>query len=90
MDKNLNDLRKEIDEIDSKIIALLKKRLEIIKIIKDYKEKNNIPILDNNREKEILSNIKKNIEDEKDLVFYSHIYETILKESKDIQKGSIN
>lgn len=49
----LHDLRKNIDQIDSEIIQLLRKRFEISKNIGMFKKENNVQILDSNREEEV-------------------------------------
>ena len=49
----LNDLRKNIDQIDSEIIQLLCKRFEVSKNIGLIKKENNVQILDSNREEEV-------------------------------------
>ncbi len=45
----LDNLRKEIDAVDSEIISLLAKRMEIVEKIGKYKKENNLPPIDNNR-----------------------------------------
>lgn len=45
MEKNLEQMRKEVDNIDTKISELLQERLNIITEVGRYKIINNIPIL---------------------------------------------
>lgn len=55
MNKNqLNDLRKQIDELDKQMIALLAKRMSVVKEVGEYKKQNNIPPLDEKRWQEVL------------------------------------
>lgn len=54
---DINELRKEIDKINSNILDLLLKRQNVSFEIAKYKLKNNLPIIDKNREKIILDNI---------------------------------
>lgn len=54
----IEDYRKKIDDIDKEIIKLYDKRLNISYDIGKYKIENNIPILNKEREEEI---IKKNL-----------------------------
>ncbi|MBR1763545.1 MAG: prephenate dehydratase [Eubacterium sp.] len=56
--KDLSQLRKEIDEVDSKLLPLLVKRMEIACDVADYKVKNNIPVLNSGREQEILDKVE--------------------------------
>ena len=51
--KNIQNLRKKIDEIDKKILYLLKERFSIIRHIGLIKKKNDMPVKDEERIKEI-------------------------------------
>lgn len=53
----LDDLRKDIDNIDNKIAQLFKQRLDCVKKIAEIKKENSINIYDEKRESEILSRI---------------------------------
>lgn len=54
-DEGLDGLRDGIDECDRQIIRLLARRFELAKEIGRYKAIHNLPILDEAREKELLS-----------------------------------
>lgn len=54
MNIKLEKLRKQIDKIDSSIVILLAKRMEIVKKVGKLKKKNKLPPLDNKRWKEII------------------------------------
>lgn len=54
----INNYRKKIDDIDNKIIELLNKRGETVKIIGDIKKKEKIEIHQPDREKEIIERVK--------------------------------
>ncbi len=58
----LENLRKEIDEIDKELLDLFLKRMSCIHKVADYKRANNIPILDKNREQEILDRVTSRVE----------------------------
>ena len=86
MNLDLKDYREQIDEIDREIVALLTKRLGIVKSIADYKKKNNLQVLDKKREKVVLEeklNLaqKNNLDEE----FVVDIFEKIMEQSKKIQ-----
>jgi chorismate mutase len=87
---NNNDLikfREEIDKIDKSIIELLKKRKDTAKKIGEYKKQNNLPIIDEKREKEILEKYKR-IAEENDLdkEDIGIIFQAIIKNSRNVQK----
>ena len=55
MMEDLKAYRDRIDEIDAQLVALFEKRMEIVLEIADYKKSNNIPILNQGREKEVIA-----------------------------------
>ncbi len=75
--KYLEDLRKQIDSLDEQIVALLVKRMEIVKEIGKYKKENNLPPLDDIRWQEIIKSKKG---------FIKKIWEIIHKEALKIEK----
>jgi chorismate mutase len=81
----LEDWRTEIDEIDAEIVSLLIRRARIAKKIGVLKAKAGLPIVDAQREDEILRRILKNngpvLPDEAMI----RIYRKILHESRQIQ-----
>lgn len=82
----LNNLRKKIDKIDRKIAKHLIKRYRIVSEISVYKQKNNIQIHNENREKEHLSDISKiSTNNQKLRKYLTNIFKNIFKESRDIQ-----
>ena len=54
---NLKQLRDEIDNIDDKLLELLKQRMDLSDSVADYKIKNNLPVYNPEREKEILNRL---------------------------------
>lgn len=56
--KDLGEIRIEIDKIDTELIELFKKRMDCAKAVGLYKKENNIPVLNQNRENEILDNVE--------------------------------
>lgn len=57
---DLLDLRKQIDEIDEQLIPLLLQRMDISKKVAEYKVKRGLPVLNEQREREILDDVQKN------------------------------
>ena len=56
--KDLGEIRTEIDKIDTELIELFKKRMDCAKAVGLYKMEKNIPVLNQNRENEILDNVE--------------------------------
>lgn len=81
---NLSSLRNQIDEIDSKILELFLKRINVCREIAEFKKTNNIPIENLSRENEILENIK-GLSGE-DFTYSEELFKKIFSICKDVQK----
>lgn len=55
---NLLDIRKNIDEVDRKIVELYEKRMELCRSVAEYKIENGKPVLDSKREQEKIEKVK--------------------------------
>ena len=62
--KELDLLRQEINIIDDEIMELFKKRMQVVRQVADFKIKNNMEVLDTNREEFIISRYTSNISEE--------------------------
>lgn len=82
---NLDEYRKEIDEIDTKIIALYEARMEVVKKVIAYKLENNIPVLDSSRETKMLDNNLTKLKNEEFKKYYKDVLDGFLKASKTMQ-----
>ena len=58
----MDEWRKEISEIDKKIIQLIRKRLDIVKNIGIYKKENGLPIIQPGQEDAVYKRIEKEAE----------------------------
>lgn len=52
--EDLKAYRDRIDEIDAQLVNLFEERMEIVLKIADHKKANNIPILNEGREREVI------------------------------------
>lgn len=83
---NLNDLRKQVDEIDVRIISLLAERLKISKDIGKEKKENQKPIIDRSRDEQVLKNAKQlAVKEGINSQDTEHIYRMIMRASKSVQ-----
>ena len=78
--------RNEIDEIDSKIIELYEKRMDLVIKVNEYKIKNNIPTLDSSRENIMLEKNLIKIKNGEYKKYYPYVLEGFLKASKSMQE----
>ncbi len=83
---NLNEMRDEVNEIDAALLPLFLKRMELSKEIAEYKEENNLPIINRGRERDILKWVMSQSPDE--LRVYSHrLYTMIMELSRSYQSS---
>ena len=87
---DLKELRQQIDEIDTKIIALSEQRMKIVKQVSIYKIANNIPVLDASREQLMLDKNLNKINIEEFKKYYQAVLEGFLKASKAMQQDFLD
>lgn len=80
---DLLELREQIDEIDNQLIPLLLQRMNISKSVAEYKYKNGIPVLNAQREQEILDNVALRCADQGDAI--KTVFSAIMDTSRAIQ-----
>lgn len=84
----LEKARTEIDDIDAEILKLLTKRLEICKRLGEYKKKNNLPVQNKERERQIIRERAQKLKelgfDDED--FVQELFGLIMKKSREVQK----
>jgi len=86
----LEKLRAEINKTDRDIVLLLARRFKLVRKIAFFKKRNNLPIEDKVREKEIMEKIKQlSIDMEIDSIWLTKIFRLIIKKSQKIQRGKI-
>ncbi len=88
--KNLIELRKEIDEVDNEIINLIEKRFEIIEEVKKLKIKENIPIKHRSREEEIINKNISNLKNKSLSSLIKKIYNEIFSQSINEQMDAVD
>lgn len=85
----LENYRLEINNIDEELINLLKKRMKLSIKIGKYKKENNIPILNKNRENQIIERINSYNKKDNEIIisenFISILWTNIMNYSKDLQ-----
>lgn len=88
MNDTLDTYRKKIDNIDLKLLDLLQKRTTLSKKIGTFKKKNEMPIVDKDREKEKQVMLAKNAKIKGiGSDFVSQLWRIILDQSRRIQEG---
>ena len=85
-ENKLENLRKEIDKIDSEIIQLLAKRFKVVKQIGVFKKENKLDVIDNRGFKKVLEKVA-NIAEKQGISrdFTNDIYNIIHKYSCELE-----
>jgi chorismate mutase len=87
LEKEIGELREEIDDIDREIIRLLHKRFEVVGRIAGAKKALRADIEDVEREKDVLANCRRAAEGALDDDFIEKFTALVLDHSKKIQRG---
>ena len=82
---NIDELRRQINEIDDQIARLFEKRMEIVLKIAEYKRENNLPVVNEKREREVLERVTSNVSGEL-AEFSSKLYSTVFELSRSYQQ----
>jgi chorismate mutase/prephenate dehydratase len=83
----LEDARKSINNIDAEMAALFEKRMEAVKMVAEYKKQNNLPIFDENREKEICKKEIEYIKNDELKPYYLEFIQCLMDISKKFQRN---
>ena len=85
----LEDWRKEIDEIDGQIVGLLNRRAQAAQSIGVLKAKAGLPVVDTEREDEVLRKIKARNAGSFDDELLIKLYRNIIQKSRRVQIQTI-
>jgi monofunctional chorismate mutase len=89
MKTKLDIAREIINEVDTQMIELFKKRMDAAKMVAEYKKENNKPIYDKEREDALINRNLKLLNNEELEQYYKTFLEGVLTASKDYQKDLI-
>ncbi|MFH1127637.1 MAG: chorismate mutase [archaeon] len=86
----LEDLRKQIDELDELLLEVMSKRLSLMPRVAEIKRCRGIDIDQQDRERQLVENIRRKAKQKGlDPDFIERIITEIIKESKSIQKKNM-
>ena len=86
----LENLREKIDTIDKEMIALFEERMDIVADIAAYKIKNNLPVLNQNREDIVVSKVKSTVKNKDYADSAADLIKNIMEISKKFQQKIIS
>lgn len=83
---DLDQIRKDIDQIDQELVALLEKRMVCVGQIIEYKEQQGLPVLDQRREREVLEKVGSLVTDEQYRSTIQAQFRDLMTRSRDYQE----
>ncbi|MCF6514607.1 MFS transporter [Lactobacillus sp. S2-2] len=86
----LIEARQNINQIDQKLAKLINQRFEEVQKVNNYKQENNLPILDETRENDVLKSLHNKFKNSKFNLYSENIFKNIMSESKKFQKNNQN
>lgn len=86
----LENLRERIDTIDKELIALFEERMNVVNDIAAYKIKNNLPVLNQNREDIVVSKVKSTVKNKDYADSAADLIKNIMEISKKFQQKLIS
>ena len=60
---DLSEIRESINEVDQSLAQLFEKRMELVALVAEYKIENDIPILNSEREKQVIDRALESLRD---------------------------
>ncbi|MGB0202741.1 MAG: chorismate mutase [Acholeplasmataceae bacterium] len=82
----IDQLRNKIDAIDAEMIQLFESRMKIVKDIGELKKRNQLNVLDQNREAQVISKVVSRLQNKTLEPYVIQLFETLMNVSKDYQK----
>lgn len=86
---DLDNIREQIDEIDTQLLALFCRRMDVVKGVAEYKIENNMPVLRPEREKAILERVKADAGEQYG-DYAVDLFENIMRVSREMQQKIID
>ena len=83
---DLDQISKDIDQIDQELVALLEKRMVCVGQIVEYKEQQGLPVLDQGREREVLEKVASLVGDEQYRSTIQAQFRDLMARSRDFQE----
>lgn len=83
--QSLETLRKELDVIDKQIVELYERRMQVCEQVAEYKRRNDLPILDQEREKEKLQAVADQVSESCNKSGIQEVFTLLMKRSRERQ-----
>ena len=83
---DIDSARVQINEIDKEIVSYLEKRFNLVLQIGKYKKESNLPVYDEEREKIVIENCIRFLNNKEYAKCIEDIYKQIMESSKELQQ----
>jgi chorismate mutase len=82
----LDALRRSIDEIDSRLLALIEERVRLVLQVGDFKRENGLPIYDPERERKLVERLTLEARPPLEAATVRRIFERLIDESRRLEQ----
>jgi chorismate mutase-like protein len=89
-ESHLDDLRRDIDEVDREILQLLARRMQLVLQVGDYKRKHHLAIYDPDRERRMLERLASSSPAPLSAESAKRIFERLIDESRSLEQRHVN
>lgn len=88
--KDLQDIRKKIDEVDNRLLEIFEERMQLAHSVAEYKKSRGLPVYDRTREEEKLAALKDRTKHEKNKALVMDLFSQIMAMSRRVQHGEMD
>jgi chorismate mutase len=83
---DLDTLRRSIDELDSRLLALIEERVRLVLAVGDYKREHGLPIYDPERERNLIERLTAEARPPLEQGTVRRIFERLIDESRRLEQ----
>lgn len=89
-ESHLDDLRRDIDEVDREILQLVARRMQLVLQVGDYKRKHELSVYDPERERRMLERLCNSSPAPLTAESARRIFERLIDESRSLEQRHVN
>jgi len=90
LDPEFAELRRQIDQIDSQILELVARRVEIVLQVGDYKRRHGLRVYDPERERRLLEHLASRAPSPLDRETVRRVFERLVDESRRLEQHHVS
>lgn len=85
----LEQLRNQINQVDERLVALLKQRFEIVEAVARTKQASGVPVFDPTRERAVLKRVVDLVANEDYQPAVAQVFTTIMDQAKQLERKKL-